>query len=235
MHATASQNPNRATRWWREWIRPYGLVALVVFSLRSAVADWNGVPTGSMRPTILEGERILVNRLAYDLKIPFTTRHLAEWGAPERGDVVVFYSPMDGQRLVKRVIGLPGDVVELQENRLLLNGGPVEYQSLSAESLVAVSDADRPDRRFAKELLPGRSHPVMAMTDRPARRTYGPVTVPAGRYFVMGDNRDNSFDSRFFGTVPRESILGRATAVVTSVDPDRWYAPRWDRWFHGLP
>ena len=173
-----------ASRLWREWIRPLGSTALLVFGLRSAVADWNVVPTGSMRPTILEGDRVLVNRLAYDLKVPFTTRHLAEWGGPERGDIVVFYSPADGQRLVKRVVGLPGDTVELKDNRLFLNGEAVTYEPLEEAFVAAIPEPERPARSFASEALPGRAHPVMAMRDRSARRSFGPERVPAGAYFV---------------------------------------------------
>src|SRR5580692_12543008 len=106
--------------WKQKWdhfikkeAKPLLIMLLVLFVLRSAVADWNDVPTGSMKPTIMEGDRVFVNKLAYDLKVPFTTWHLAEWGNPKRGDIVVFFSPKDGMRLVKRVIGLPGDTVDL--------------------------------------------------------------------------------------------------------------------------
>jgi len=112
----------RAHYWWQTEIRPLLIIALVVFAVRSSLADWNDVPTGSMKPTILEGDRVFVNKLAYDLKVPFTTFHLAEWGNPQRGDVVVFYSPHDGTRLVKRVIGLPGDTVEIRAGQVLVNG-----------------------------------------------------------------------------------------------------------------
>src|SRR5213078_2727911 len=113
---------SRIGHWWRKEIRPLLIIALVVFSIRSSLADWNDVPTGSMKPTILEGDRVFVNKLAYDLKVPFTTRHLAEWSEPQRGDVVVFFSPHDGQRLVKRVVGLPGDTVQLDQNVLIIDG-----------------------------------------------------------------------------------------------------------------
>src|SRR5437773_7994026 len=111
----------RVRRWWRKEIRPLLILTLVLCSIRSSLADWNDVPTGSMKPTIVEGDRVYVNKLAYDLKIPFTTVHLAKWSNPERGDIVVFFSPHDGQRLVKRVIGLPGDTLELRHNILALN------------------------------------------------------------------------------------------------------------------
>src|SRR4051794_11925214 len=104
----------RARHYWQKEIRPLLILAVVLFSIRSSLADWNDVPTGSMKPTILEGDRVFVNKLAYDLKVPFTTWHLADWANPKRGDVVVFYSPHDGIRLVKRVVGLPGDLIELR-------------------------------------------------------------------------------------------------------------------------
>ena len=103
-------------------IRVFALMLLVVTSLRSALADWNDVPTGSMKPTIQEGDRVVVNKLAYDLKIPFTTFEVLKWGDPHRGDIVVLFSPQDGVRLVKRVIAVPGDVVQLVDNELFING-----------------------------------------------------------------------------------------------------------------
>src|SRR3989442_10566823 len=107
------QIPNRLQRvgryLWREWIRPVVVIAAVVFPLKSAVADWNWVPTGSMKPTILEGDLVFVNKLAFDLKVPFTRFHLAEWKQPSHGDIVILFSPQDETRLVKRVIACPGD------------------------------------------------------------------------------------------------------------------------------
>ena len=114
MNATTLRS--RVRYWWRKEIRWWLIIGLVIFSLRSSLADWNDVPTGSMKPTILEGDRVFVNKLAYDLKVPFTTRHLAEWSNPHRGDIVVFFSPHDGTRLVKRVVGLPGDTIELRND-----------------------------------------------------------------------------------------------------------------------
>src|SRR5262245_8245371 len=115
---------------WREWIRPAVVIAAIVFPFKSAIADWNWVPSGSMKPTILEGDLVLVNKLAYDLKVPFTLQRLARWDDPQRGDIVVFFSPHDGKRLVKRVIALPGDTLEMRNNVLLLNGKAMDYQAL---------------------------------------------------------------------------------------------------------
>src|SRR5208283_4379857 len=176
-----------ARRWWRQEIRPLLILALVMFSIRSSLADWNDVPTGSMKPTILEGDRVFVNKLAYDLKVPFSTWHFIEWSNPQRGDIVVFYSPHDGKRLVKRVIGLPGDTIELRDNALVLNGRKVDYKPIANDLLVDVAPADRANQLFAVEELPGQTHSVAAIPNVQSRRNFGPVGVPEGNYFMMGD------------------------------------------------
>jgi signal peptidase I len=219
----------RAQHYWKKEIRPLLILALILFSIRSSLADWNDVPSGSMRPTIIEGDRIWVNKLAYDLKVPFTTWHLAEWSHPQRGDIVVFFSPHDGTRLVKRVIGLPGDTIELRNNQLVLNGTPVEYQPIAEELLRDIPAAERAGRVFASEKLPGQMHAVGGYTAAPAPRTFAPLVVPQGEYFMLGDNRDDSFDSRFWGSVKREKIVGRAIAVVFSLDKSNYWRPRWAR------
>jgi signal peptidase I len=219
----------RASRWWRQEIRPILILALVMFSIRSSLADWNVVPSGSMQPTILVGDRVLVNKLAYDLKVPFTTWHIAEWSNPKRGDIVVFFSPKDGTRLVKRVIGLPGDTVELRNDQLVINGQSVDYTTLEPKIPEQLSGSERAQGIFATEQLPAHSHAVMVINGIPAMRTFGPVHVSEGHYFMMGDNRDNSFDSRYFGTVDRGQIVGRATSVVLSLDKSNYWLPRWSR------
>ena len=224
-----------ARRFWLEWLKPCLVIVLVTTALRSALADWNDVPTGSMKPTILEGDRVWVNKLAYDLKVPFTTWHLAEWGDPQRGEVVVFFSPANGERMIKRIVGLPGDTVELRNNRLFLNGRAVDYAELDAATVSAIPAAQQTQHSFASEQLAERHHPVMATAGLAALRTFSPTKVPAGHYFMMGDNRDNSLDSRYFGPVAREQIVGRSSAVVLSLDRERWFAPRWNRWFTAMP
>jgi signal peptidase I len=225
---------SRARHYWRQEIRPLLVLALVLFTVRSSLADWNSVPTGSMKPTILEGDRVFVNKLAYDLKLPFTTWHLAEWANPQRGDIVVFFSPHDGTRLVKRVLGLPGDVVELRNDRLIINGNPVEYSPLSAEISGQVPRSEQQQSLFATEQLPLHDHAVMAIPSLPARRNFGPASVPEGQYFVMGDNRDNSYDSRYFGMVERRRIVGKSTVVVVSFDRNDHWLPRLHRFFKPL-
>lgn len=224
----------RAWQCWRQEIRPLLIFSLILFSIRSSLADWNDVPTGSMKPTIIEGDRVFVNKLAYDLKVPFTTWHIAEWSNPQRGDIVVFFSPHDGKRLVKRVVGLPGDTIELRNNALVLNGQPVKYQPIAEELLRDIAPADREGRVFAAEQLPGQTHSVAGKPSVPALRSFAPVRVPEGNYFMMGDNRDDSFDSRYWGTVERKQIVGRATAVVLSLDRNNYWLPRSHRSFTPL-
>jgi len=231
---------NATNRWrkfgrylWQEWVKPLAVAAAIVLPLKSAVADWNWVPSGSMKPTILEGDLVLVNKLAYDLKIPFTLRRLAQWNDPKRGDIVVFFSPHDGKRLVKRVIAAPGDTLEMRDNALLLNGRPMDYERIDAqpfageiyEDVLAV---------IAKERGEDGSHLVMSLPSRGAMRSFSPFTVPEGRYFVMGDSRDNSFDSRYYGFVEREKIVGRSKRVLLSFDKNHHYVPRMKRFFSPL-
>jgi|SRR5581483_3996325 len=227
--------PNlRWKHWWRE-NRSLLVVLLIMMAVRSAVADWNDVPTGSMNPTIIQGDRVFVNKLAYDLKAPFTTRHLAQWGDPKRGDIVVFFSPADGERLVKRVVGLPGDQIELRNDHLFINGRASEYEPAPADTGKDLPSDKLGARLFAEEAANGiREHPVMILPQIMARRNFGPLTVPAGKYFMMGDNRDNSSDSRYWGVVDRKAIVGRATAVVMSLDHQHYYEPRWGRFFSKL-
>lgn len=203
---------------------------LIATSFKSAIADWNIVPSGSMKPTIVEGDRIFVNKLAYDLKIPYTTWHVAEWDNPDRGDIVVFYSPADNKRLVKRVIGLPGDEIAMRDNTLFINGEQLKYESADGTVNRIYSD-----QYCIIEDLSGRKHPVMITPIYLSMRSFSAITVPEGCYFMMGDNRDDSADSRYFGFVERKRIVGQATAIVISLDKKRKYQPRWERFFKKLP
>jgi len=219
---------------WRE-SKSLVITILILTAVRSAIADWNDVPSGSMNPTIVEGDRVFVNKLAYDLKVPFTTWHIAQWSNPKRGDIVVFFSPVDGTRLVKRVVGLPGDRIELVDDRLFLNGRAAQYSPVSAGVGRDLPPTSRGPRFFAAEkAAESPTHAVTILPLTPARRSFGPVTVPDGAYFMMGDNRDDSYDSRFWGAVERGRIVGRASLVVLSLDRQNYYAPRWNRFFTQL-
>ncbi len=215
--------------WWRNY-RSTLLFLCLMLGFRSAWADWVTVPTGSMNPTILEGDRLLVDKHVFGLRIPFTRVHLTAGADPARGDIVVFDSPVDGTSLVKRVIGVPGDVVALEGDRLSVNGQPASYSIGNIKSirgLLAATAAEHP--LLLREAGLSQPHDVMLLPGRAARRSLEAVVVPDGMYFMMGDNRDNSADSRYFGFVPRRDIIGRATRVIVSLNPDEHYTPRSDR------
>jgi signal peptidase I len=209
---------------WREY-RGFAVFIVLMVIFRSALADWNVVPTGSMKPTIVEGDRIFVNKLAYDFKIPLTHISLHRFADPGRGDIVVFDSRAADARLVKRVIGLPGDTVEMRGNRLTINGIAARYSGVDDES----------DATFAIESYRNMSHRIeLARTGASRFSTFGPVTVPKDHYLVLGDNRDNSADSRYYGFIPRDEIVGNARTIVLSLDYDDYYLPRADRFFRPL-
>lgn len=214
-----------------DWVRTLLIVGVVLGTFRSTIADWYDVPTGSMNPTIIEGDRILVNKLAFGARVPFSPWWIAQWGEPARGDIVILYSPKDGTRLVKRVIGVPGDTIEMTSNRLTINGAAVEYAPPEAWMTSAMSSDKRARHTYATEMLPMRAHAVLGTPGVMSVNSFAPITVPPGRFFVMGDNRDMSADSRIFGLVPRDRIVGRAGAVAVSLDRDHWYRPRWERFF----
>lgn len=216
----------------RAWIL---FLVLVWVPLRSAVIDYSPVPTGSMNPTILEGDVVWIDKLAYGLRLPLTTVHLAQWADPRRGDIVVVLSPQDGTRLVKRVIGVPGDTIAVTDNRVFINGRPLADASPARDYRPTIGRGLRSAAVFAEEDLDGVVHPVMALVGvSGAPRTTAPVTIGPGEYFLMGDSRDNSFDSRGFGLVKRNAVLGKAEGVFVSLDLNDTYLPRWGRFLTPL-
>jgi signal peptidase I len=215
----------------KKWIRENrGLIIFfLLFGLmRTAVADWNVIPSGSMRPTLLEGDVVFVDRVAYDLKVPFTDRVLARLGEPRRGDVVVFSSPRDGTRLIKRLVALPGDTVEMRDKRLVINGRAVAYaaRDWTVESL-GPGVAVRAQRLV--ETTPDGARVIQWLEGIQARDSFGPLAVPEGHYLMLGDNRDDSADSRYFGLVPRALLTGRAERVLVSADVQGDWLPRFER------
>lgn len=190
---------------------------------RSAVADWNDVPTGSMKPTIVEGDRILVNKLAYDINIPFIQKSLVKLSDPRVNDIIIFESKVANKRLVKRVIGIPGDVVSMKNNKLFVNGDAVNYQTLSRSN----------NKTVIREVIAAKEHTIQ-LTNTNQLANFPPVKVPSGHYLVLGDNRNNSADSRVIGFVPRNEIIGRSNKVVLSLDYDNYFIPRSDRFLKDI-
>jgi len=203
---------------WRE-NRGLMLFLTLMFVFRSTFADWNRVPTGSMLPTIVEGDRILVNKMAYDIRLPFTLLSLIKLGDPERGDIIVFESSNADKRLVKRVIGLPGDTIGLRDNQLFINDEKVPLLALSETA----------QTRVYQEVLFSHPHLIQLTKNSSPLASFATVKVPKNSYLALGDNRDNSADSRVIGFVPRQEIIGRTRQVVVSFDPDNHYLPRKDR------
>jgi signal peptidase I len=199
------------------------LFLMLVF--RSSFADWNSVPTGSMEPSILPGDRILVNKMAYDIRVPFTLISLYKMSEPQRGDIAVFDSEVMGNRLVKRVIGVPGDIVELKSNRLYINGELARYSLVDRENGVL---------RLIEEIA-GDTREIQKMNRAVhGASDFSPIKVPVDHYLMLGDNRDNSADSRVIGFVPRREFVGRSGSVVMSLNYDNYYLPRLDRFFRTL-
>jgi signal peptidase I len=209
--------------WWIEYSISFFPVILIVFLLRSFLVEPFKIPSSSMVPTLLVGDFILVNKFTYGIRLPVANKKLIEIGRPERGDVMVFRFPEDPSLdYIKRVVGLPGDRLEYRNKRLSINGTPVPMKQiddyLSRERMQF-------SRRYV-ETVNGTGHEILLDEDAPASvmpaRAYPHAancnynssgvacTVPPGHYFVMGDNRDNSSDSRVWGFVPDENIVGRA-------------------------
>ena len=213
----------RLKRFWRD-NRQFLFLLLCIVFFKSAIADFSSVSGASMQPTLLDGDKIWVNKLAYDVRIPFTEIALANVADPQRGDIVIIDSERAEKRLVKRVIGLPGDTVLLRDNRLEINGQPAAYEKISETG----------DSMIIIEALPEHEHQAKLSTSYYSRnlRNFGPVVVPEGHYFVLGDN--HSADSRAHSFIPREEIIGRSSSVLFSLDAQNRFLPRVDRFLSGL-
>ncbi len=239
-----------------EGLGSFFLAVLAILAFRWLLFEPYVIPSGSMIPTLLIHDHILVNKFAYGVRVPFTSKWLFKNQDPKRGDIVVFRAVNDeGYFMIKRVVGLPGDTIEVdQDGYLKVNGQRLETTPLTitaeAESQKPYYPVKEPDLgdeahyddfQFFEENLNGVTH--RAMLTKEAMRFFDrPVTVPDGHFFCMGDNRDNSKDSRFWGALPRENLLGKALFVWLSCDETLPYLPflcnplklRWGRFFHGL-
>ena len=225
---------SRANRFWREYRGTFAFLLLMLM-FRSAWADWMTVPTGSMNPTIIEGDRILVDKHVFGLRLPWTLTRITEGRDPQRGEIVVFDSPVDGISLVKRVVGVPGDIIESDERGLIINGVRAEYREGDATligDLLEVTQGREPVVLRESGALP--DHDILRMPFPSPREYFGPLRVPEDTYFMLGDNRDNSADSRYIGFVPRRNIVGLTSRVAISFNPENFYLPRSGRYFDPL-
>ncbi|MEM1213265.1 MAG: signal peptidase I [Planctomycetota bacterium] len=268
---------------WHHWVKPIGTVVLIVTVVRSTFIDWNDVPTGSMNPAIVEGDRILVNKAAYGIKPPlshgipipftgvtvpiygpFTDGYLIPFSGPDRNDIVTFWKPdtdADGHpirdggiRMVKRVVAIPGDTLKLENGLLSIKPEGGQWETAQLEDItpegrkpVWVEEINAQGRRERvprvleeyRETILGETRHLHWLPERHRRwretqarlLSFGPVTLGPDEYWMMGDNRDNSGDSRVFGPVKRHAITGRALRVAWSIED---WSPKWSRTFMDL-
>ena len=199
-----------------EYSKSFFPVILAVFLIRSFLVEPFKIPSGSMMSTLLTGDFILVNKHTYGLRVPILNNVFFEMNHPERGDVMVFHFPKDpSMDYIKRVVGLPGDHIAYRDKQLFINGKPVEMVFESDYDYVAPGLNQIVAKRY-KEKLGVNSHDILLVNDAPA--VNGEVMVPKGHYFVMGDNRDNSNDSRYWGFVPENNVVGKAFMIWWNFD-----------------
>ena len=213
--------------WWIEYPKSFFPVILIVFLLRSFLVEPFKIPSSSMRPTLEVGDFILVNKFTYGIRLPIVEKKIIDINQPARGDVLVFRYPLDPSLdYIKRVVGVPGDEVTYRNKQLTINGKPATLKGDGSYSYLEGTLAFVTTQRF-QETIDGRAYDVAHLTDAPPVRMGGVRTfpgrencvynesgftckVPPGSYFMMGDNRDNSEDSRYWGFVPDDHIRGKA-------------------------
>jgi signal peptidase I len=220
--ATAELSPT-GLDWWIDLCRSLFPVILAVLVIRSFLFEPFRIPSGSMIPTLFNGDFILVNKFSYGVRLPVIHKEVLDLGAPKRGDVIVFRYPVDpSQDYIKRVVGLPGDEVAYRNKQLYVNGDPVRQLDLGRYA----GPEQESDARLKREWIGDAVHPIVLHTGSPSMNFK--YEVPAGSYFVMGDNRDRSSDSRFWGAVPEENLVGRAFLIWMSWNPEE-YGINWKR------
>lgn len=213
---------------------PTAALLAAVLAFRSMVAEPYKVPTGSMEPTILPGDRLIVSKLSYDLRVPWLGYRIASLGKPQRGDIIVFKYPRDTNvDYVKRVVGLPGDMLEVVDGYLTINGERLKTTSpavVPREGRLPGVPGDEDQAIVYDETMGSLVHKIQRLPHDPMPAT-GPLKVPDDQYYFMGDNRDNSNDSRYWGFVPADNLKGRATRIWFSVDWREGWVPsiRWSR------
>ncbi len=205
--------------WLIEYARSFFPVVLIVLLLRSFLVEPFRIPSGSMMPTLLVGDFILVNKFTYGIRLPVLHNKIIELNTPKRGDIVVFRFPKDPTvDYIKRVVGLPGDKIAYHEKKLFINDQPIAQVSLGKSAYVADGEDPASVEHLVENLTPVE-HSILINHAQPTVEVE--YVVPAGHYFMMGDNRDNSNDSRYWGTVPEENLVGKAFFIWMSWDLSR--------------
>jgi signal peptidase I len=195
---------------WREYGEALFIAFILALVIRAFLVQAFSIPSGSMQPTLLIGDYLLVNKFTYGIRNPLTNKVWIPIGTPQRGDVVVFIYPQDPTKdFIKRVIGLPGDSIQIINKKVLINGKVFETPQAVYDDPLVIPPPHRPNES--------------------GRDNMGPVTVPANSYFVMGDNRDHSYDSRFWGFVPMDAFRGKAVIIYFS-----WQGPSGEPFFPAL-
>lgn len=232
----------------REWVVTILVALVLAWFFRSTIASPRKIPTGSMIPTLKIGDHLFVYMFSYGLKVPFTTYEFWTWDNPDTGDIVVFKFPDNPSKdYIKRVIGTPGDRIEILDGIIHINGKAVEFKPIEGDPVL--DDVELPfpymSKRLYDETINGIHHYVMhlnyltpdpesqGVVEIDRARDFGPIEVPKDHYFVMGDNRDNSADSREGWFVPRANVLGRAGFIWFSINKKGWKIKgiRWKRFF----
>ncbi|MFA5072522.1 MAG: signal peptidase I [Nitrospirota bacterium] len=224
------QESKRKKSFYKEWVEPFLIAAIIALFIRQFGVEAFKIPSGSMKPTLTIGDHLLVNKFLYGPRIPFSDSRIFSGKEPKRGDIIVFKYPEDEKKdFIKRVIGVPGDKIEIKNGKLFVNDQliPAEEKGEYLDSKRIGDQSYDLKAKLYQENLGAAKHEMQFYRDQRGYH-FGPVLVPRDSVFVMGDNRDDSQDSRVWGFVKHEKILGKALIIYWSWDgDDRWV--RWER------
>ena len=222
--APKEKRRSKLALWFDSWMRSLGMAVVLFLIIKTFLVEAFQIPSGSMERTLLAGDFLFVNKAVYGAQIPGTHSRLPGFESPRRGDIIVFAYPKNPDlNYVKRVVGLPGDTIEMRAGEMLVNDVALVEPYVQRDSS---PDVTAPDFIWQRDYLLTSSEATRRRY-RPTRDTWGPLVVPAGKYFTLGDNRDNSADSRYWGFVDEGAVKGRPLVVYFSYDREAHHALRW--------